>query len=332
MEQREDVKMQTETMTDRVACPQCGHESDVQVMPFIDGSDPDQREKFFTGAVNVFRCDSCGTEMMLSSLFEYVDPNLGIALASMPEAAIGHDEFLADFADDGSLLYSDRNDDDLALLPLFLRHRRIVFSYAELLLQAEARILRLVTKADEKQGISLPWKAGDTVSQTVTHTCIACKQPFEQEMIVAADVSAKPELREQLAEQRFNAAPCPHCGQVQLIDSAPILWHDPEHFFSVVYYPFGPDRAAKDGILNAAGMVACERIPGSSSSGFAATLAAFTPHEFYHRFLFHEGLAKRQAEKGPTAPRTVTPLSEEDARKALEARFGPGGEHGPSVN
>ncbi len=324
--------MQTETFTDRVACPKCSQESDVQVMPFIDGSDPDQREKFFTGAVNVFRCDSCGTEMMLSSLFEYVDPNLGIALASMPEAAIGHDDFLADFADDGSLLYSDRSDDDLALLPLFLRHRRIVFSYAELLLQAEARILRLVTKADEKQGISLPWKAGDTVSQTVTHTCIACKQPFEQEMIVAADVSAKPELREQLAEQRFNAAPCPHCGQVQLIDSAPILWHDPEHFFSVVYYPFGPDRAAQDDLLDAAGMIEYSRIDESRHSGFAGTLAAFTPHEFYHRFLFHEGLIKRQAAQGITKPRSVEPLSEDEARKALEERFGPGGKQGPLVN
>lgn len=324
--------MQTETFTDRVACPKCSHESDVEVMPFIDGSDPDQREKFFTGAVNVFRCESCGTEMMLSSLFEYVDPNLGIALASMPEAAIGHDDFLADFADDGSLLYSDRSDDDLALLPPFLRHRRIVFSYAELLLQAEARILRLVTKADEKKGISLPWKAGDTVSQTVTHTCIACKQAFEQEMIVAADVSARPELREQLAEQRFNAAPCPHCGQVQLVDSAPILWHDPEHFFSVVYYPFGPDRAAQDDLLDAAGMIEYARIQDSAAPGFAGTLAAFTPHEFYHRFLFHEGLFKRQAEKGITAPRSVAPLSEDEARKALEERFGPGGKQGPLVN
>jgi len=90
MEQREDVKMQTETMTDRVACPQCGHESDVQVMPFIDGSDPDQREKFFTGAVNVFRCDSCGTEMMLSSLFEYVDPNLGSGNRPGLDARGGH--------------------------------------------------------------------------------------------------------------------------------------------------------------------------------------------------------------------------------------------------
>ena len=321
--------MQTETMTDRVACPQCGHESDVQVMPFIDGSDPDQREKFFTGAVNVFRCESCGTEMMLSSLFEYVDPNLGIALASMPEAAIGHDEFLADFADDGSLLYSDRNDDDLALLLLFLRHRRIVFSYAELLLQAEARILRLVTKADEKQGISLPWKAGDTVSQTVTHTCIACKQPFEQEMIVAADVSAKPELREQLAEQRFNAAPCPHCGQVQLIDSAPILWHDPEHFFSVVYYPFGPDRAAKDGILNAAGMVACERIPGVPPPVLPPPLP-LSPMKIYHRFLFHEGLAKRQAENASLRGRSIHSPKKTHARRSKPLRSG--GEHGPSVN
>ena len=36
--------MQTETFTGRVACPKCSHESDVEVMPFIDGSEPDQRE------------------------------------------------------------------------------------------------------------------------------------------------------------------------------------------------------------------------------------------------------------------------------------------------
>lgn len=324
--------MQTESFEDRVACPKCEHESNVTVMPFIDGSEPEQREKFFTGAVNVFRCENCGTEMMLSSLFEYVDPNLGIALASMPEAAIGHDQFFADFADDGSLLYTDRNDDDLALLPPFLRYRRVVFSYAELILQAEARILSLMSKSKEKNKFSLAWKDGASVSQTVEHTCVSCKKTFSQEMTVAVDVSAHPELRGALAEQNFNAATCKHCGQVQLIDSAPLFWHDSEHNCSIVYYPFGPERAEKDGLISTDGHLDPSCIPEGAKADFSKTVIAFTPHELFHRFVFFEGLDKRRSETGPTLPRAVEPLSEEESRQVLEAKFRPTDDAPPLEN
>ena len=67
-------------------------------------------------------------------------------------------------------------------------------------------------------------------SEKATITCGSCGQQFEVEVWFIVDAAERPDLREDLLEERLNTVSCPHCHEQGVLD-VPVLYHDPEKEF-----------------------------------------------------------------------------------------------------
>ena len=67
-------------------------------------------------------------------------------------------------------------------------------------------------------------------SERATVTCGSCGQQFEVEVWFIVDAAERPDLREEVLEERLNVVSCPQCHEEGMID-VPVLYHDPEREF-----------------------------------------------------------------------------------------------------
>jgi predicted RNA-binding Zn-ribbon protein involved in translation (DUF1610 family) len=113
-----------------LACPHCGHEQSVVVSPHA-------RDELFAGRINVFLCESCGQNAVISIPLLYHDMKRRFTVQFYPFEALDDDEFVQGFDPDGTnRQHSDAFPLDLApqvkLDMEYLRRPHIVFDMGEL--------------------------------------------------------------------------------------------------------------------------------------------------------------------------------------------------------
>lgn len=62
--------------------------------------------------------------------------------------------------------------------------------------------------------------------QKLTRTCKKCGRVHEMEFPSSVNAASSPELKEKTADGSLFTWTCPHCGELNLVDS-PFLYHDP---------------------------------------------------------------------------------------------------------
>lgn len=67
-------------------------------------------------------------------------------------------------------------------------------------------------------------------SEKVAVTCGSCGEKFEVEVWFIIDAVERPDLRQELFEERLNIVSCPRCHEEGVLD-VPVLYHDPEREF-----------------------------------------------------------------------------------------------------
>jgi len=85
-------------------------------------------------------------------------------------------------------------------------------------------------------------------SEKTTITCDSCGQQFEVEVWLIVDAAERPDLREELLEERLNLVSCPHCHEEGILD-VPVLYHDPLREFLVFALPSGEIGVESEGEL-----------------------------------------------------------------------------------
>lgn len=67
-------------------------------------------------------------------------------------------------------------------------------------------------------------------SEKATITCSSCGHQFEVEVWFIVDASERPDLRQEVLDERLNVVSCPQCHEEGILD-VPVLYHDPEREF-----------------------------------------------------------------------------------------------------
>ena len=75
--------------TEKLTCPECGHEQGTRVWSTLNvGLDPTLRTRLFEGEINSFVCEQCGFEALLEVPLLYHDPLRGFAVQFHPAQSI----------------------------------------------------------------------------------------------------------------------------------------------------------------------------------------------------------------------------------------------------
>ncbi|HEY3274004.1 MAG TPA: CpXC domain-containing protein [Methanocella sp.] len=116
-------------------CPGCGAEQSATVWKSLDStSDPAIREALFAWEINVFVCGECDFRAQLPVGLRYSDSSKRFSVQYYPLDALGHDEFYANFRQDGEPIEDEEESGikphivfDMAEMMRYIAFREIVF-------------------------------------------------------------------------------------------------------------------------------------------------------------------------------------------------------------
>ena len=115
--------------SEKLECPNCGHEQDVTVWSTINAQvNPELRTMLFAGRINVAQCEECGFEASLGAPLLYHDMQRRFCVQFSPPQAIASDKFLAEFERSYPLTVKGMPDE-----VGYLVHPHLVFAMDELL-------------------------------------------------------------------------------------------------------------------------------------------------------------------------------------------------------
>ena len=128
----------SESFEELADCPQCGKEQNVTLWQSIDVDvNPELKEKFFEGEINLHKCDSCGFQAPVEMDLFYHDGSKELLVYYFPfEYFTDNDDEAADaldhFKPNGELDLDHKTDEE-ETPPDYLMKPHVVFSLEEML-------------------------------------------------------------------------------------------------------------------------------------------------------------------------------------------------------
>ncbi len=89
-----------------MSCPACGHRQKVEFYQAVNVKlNPELKEKLFTGALNIFRCDECSKRAIIDLVFLYhdIDKRFCVQYCPFGLVAEGSDKLSAMYTIEGKL-------------------------------------------------------------------------------------------------------------------------------------------------------------------------------------------------------------------------------------
>jgi CHAT domain-containing protein len=199
-------------------CPRCGQTREVELRQVFDlEAEPELRQRFLRGEINVLRCPGCGVQSVVPGAMVFKDPINKRVIFFIP---------------------------DIPQITEGLFH--------QMLTQLSNRLAE-ITPPDPPDYLSNPVLCRDpieltkllaipkTIPKKDTIPCPQCQEPSEVMVCQLFDYEQAPDLVQRLVQLEINFFECPECATPSLV-SIPVAVHDPAQEQLVLFIPNEPDQ------------------------------------------------------------------------------------------
>ena len=126
---RSEGDAMSKTILQTIQCTQCGYNQETTIWESINVTvDPQLKEKFFAGEINIFECENCGEHVFINAPLLYHDMTGEFCVQYYPFEALAEPEFLRQFNSEGFIAIPG-----IPALVEYLIRPHIVFDMTEMI-------------------------------------------------------------------------------------------------------------------------------------------------------------------------------------------------------